>query len=343
MGLQFIIFKYNIDYMSTIYKYRIYCSNESSEKYVWAESAPTTCPFDCTHSIDLSKTRIIKTIKESLVKIDEGSEDVGDSYRSCSYFMEIPENKPVAGILEGSIITGDTIFNVDQDTINNVCLHQYISATNGTTSGLLGKIKIIDNTDNKLHVEGIGSPSDFSTSGTTIVLNTTYRDFSHPYNVGVLSYSFISDETHKIDAAEVHVYPEKIIGELTADVTIGDTILNVSSTVIENMKIGFMCILSDGNINECLGHVLNIDKVNSQITIQIAAVYGYSAISPTYVKLSVLMLKADRIGAAGPHKLGTDKLGSSLVRKNETVRVFYNNFSEPIANKELTFFVGHLY
>ena len=329
--------------MTSLYKYRIWCTTDSKEEERWDTDEPTTCPSNNTHTIDSSKTRIIQTIEENLVLIDEGTDELGGLYRSSSYFMEIPENKPIAGILVGPITTGDTIINVDQDTIDNVGLDHYISATDGTTSGVLGKIQIINNTDNKIHVEGIGSPSDFSTSGTTILLNTTTRDISHPYNVGVLSYAFLSETNHKIDSAEVHVYPEKIVGALTSNVIIGDTILNVSSTVIENMQIGMMCILSDGNITECLGHVLNIDTVNSQITTHRAAVYGYSAASPTYVKLSVIMLKAERFGPAGLHQLGMDKIGSSLVRKNETVRVFYNNFSEPIADKELTFYVGHLY
>lgn len=329
--------------MSTIYKYRVYCNDEGSDKYSWGDTEPTICPTNSSHTIDASKTRIVKTVKESLIKIDEGTDELSGLYRTSSYFMDIPEYKPVIGEITSAITTGDTVFDVSQGVIDNVNMDYYITANDGTTSGLLGKIFVIDDANNKIHVEGTGSPSDFSTSGTNIELNTTIREITHEYNVGVLSYSFLSDTTHHKDGAEVHVYPEKIIGALGANVSIGDTVLTVSSTVIENMKPGFMCILSAGGIDECLGLVLEVDTVNSQITVSREAVHAFSALSPTYVKLSVIMLKAERVGTPGPHQLGMDKIGSSLVRKNEKVRVFYHNFSEPIANKDLTFFVGHLY
>ena len=45
-----------------IYKYRVWCNNESTWVEIWAEEIPTTCPNNNTHSIDTSKTTIIDQV-----------------------------------------------------------------------------------------------------------------------------------------------------------------------------------------------------------------------------------------------------------------------------------------
>ncbi|ARR74927.1 hypothetical protein SAGO17_0007 [Mimivirus AB-566-O17] len=48
--------------MSTLNRYRIYCTTETVYTYVWDESTPTVCPNNNGHSIDSSLTTIIDTI-----------------------------------------------------------------------------------------------------------------------------------------------------------------------------------------------------------------------------------------------------------------------------------------
>ena len=41
------------------YHYRLYCSNEQKELFLWNKSAPTQCPIDASHTLDTSKTEVI--------------------------------------------------------------------------------------------------------------------------------------------------------------------------------------------------------------------------------------------------------------------------------------------
>jgi len=48
--------------MADLFKYRVYCETDSVYETIWAETEPTTCPVNTSHSITSSATSIIDTI-----------------------------------------------------------------------------------------------------------------------------------------------------------------------------------------------------------------------------------------------------------------------------------------
>lgn len=322
------------------YKWRVYCTTESAYITSYGPDEPTTCATDpISHSIDASKTASTEERSSSVVTINEGVGALGGFYRTKGEKMVIPTSHVVAGDITSAVSISDTVINVDQATIDAVELDYYVQINDGGTPGVLGKIVVIDDTNNQITVMGSGSPAAFSTGSIEIL--TTVVDYVQKKDIGVLSFGYVSSSDNDGDGLEVQVYPNLVIGGITADVSASDTVINVQQSVIDNIKVGFYFRLTDGVVTECFGEVLEIDDVNNQITVTKPAINGFLASSPTYVMMTVQMLKYDDIGPAGPVMEGEDKIGSSLILKNKAVRVCYTNYTG--GAKKFCFRVGHIY
>lgn len=54
----------------SVYKYRIYCKDESSYNYVWNTTPPTTCPNNNTHLIDNDTITVVDSISNDTQKLN---------------------------------------------------------------------------------------------------------------------------------------------------------------------------------------------------------------------------------------------------------------------------------
>ncbi|GAF77514.1 unnamed protein product [marine sediment metagenome] len=63
--------------MTTLNKYRIWCSTESIYVESWAEAEPSVCPNNSEHTIDADKTVIVQTVEEADVNITNVATDDG--------------------------------------------------------------------------------------------------------------------------------------------------------------------------------------------------------------------------------------------------------------------------
>lgn len=59
----------------TINQYRFLCGTESTYKYVWAESQPTTCPTASNHTIDLNSLTIVDSISQNSTALTDINRD----------------------------------------------------------------------------------------------------------------------------------------------------------------------------------------------------------------------------------------------------------------------------
>ena len=331
--------------MSTVCKYRLFCSTDSKDEYVWNDSEPTTCPTNVAHTIDTSKTVIVQTIDESIVKIDENVGTLGGHYKARGQKMIIPDNVSIGQIIT-NVSDTDTIIHVDQDTIDSdsIRCNEYIGLQNGTTTVVLGRIQVIDRNTNQIFIEkNINSSESFDTfiAPCSILGFTTYKDFIQPYDIGVLSFKYTSSSENNGDTLDVEVYPNTTIGSITQNTSIGDTIIHVSHSVIDNIKIGYHCMINSGNITESLGYIVEMDTVNNTITVENQTIKPYLVSTPSLINISVKTLETDDIGEVGHYVFGEDKVGSSKIIKNKAVRVHYSNLTG--GAKKFCFNVGYLY
>ncbi len=163
--------------------------------------------------------------------------------------------------------------------------------------------------------------------------------FVYPYPISALSYTFTSSAEHIDDNFELRVGPNTIIGTLTQNANTLDTTLNVSPTVLEYINLGYYINLYDGvnTSNEFL--VVDVDTINSTITINEGLNSNFNAQS--YIRMTVKTADNFIIGIPSRYEIGKDKIGGSYVRKDTQVVIRYTNNGNSIKN--FYFILEYLY
>ena len=247
----------------TVYKYRIYCNTEAQNVYEWAETAPTTCPNNTSHSINMNSISIIDKIASNEVKIQSESVPTGGNFRTETF---------------------------------------------------------------KISSTGAG---------------VTTTQISWPFNVSLLLATCTCTPDNNGDKVTVEIPSDLTIGNITQDVSVNDTVINVSSSVTSNIAIGFYVSITDGANSDELGRVLAVNTINNTITVEAGSTNSYSAASPTLVAMTVRPIDNFEFGPVQTYNIGQSSLGASHIPANIPIVVKYtNNGSTP---KTLIFNYEYLY
>ncbi len=148
-----------------------------------------------------------------------------------------------------------------------------------------------------------------------------------PIPINIIRGGFASLDESIGDQIEFSVAADAIVGAITADVTASDTIINVSSTVIDNIQVGFWAKLSGGGNDDDLGRVKTIDSSAGTITVETAAVNAFSAASPTYVKMTAKFVPLITIPGGNLWVPLNGGEGSSYIPAGTVLNARYNNIT----------------
>jgi hypothetical protein len=160
-------------------------------------------------------------------------------------------------------------------------------------------------------------------------------DISFPFNISALSVSFQTRENQTEDIIDLIIGKDSIIGTLTNNVYISDTVLNVTNTVVDNIKLGFFVMIDSTEV----GQVISIDKLNSQITIDRPCSRNYESL--LYIKTYPKVINDFTIGYPGLYEIGKGKIGGSHIPANTIITFKYNNNGESL--KKFFSFIDYLY
>lgn len=214
-----------------------------------------------------------------------------------------------------------------------------------TISSVKSIIDEIEDTEVSIKQETVKTGKNYrwdTKSFDALANSTTTFEFSYPTDVSVLEAQFISAAENKGDVWSWVIAENTTVGAITSDVNIGDTVLNVSSTVVQNVKIGFNINLFNGTTTEQLGQVKTIDIINQTITIETPSTVSFLASTPTYVRISIYFIKDSEFGHPWNHVYGGGKIQSSYVPANTSVKVYYINNS-PTVDKRIVVNIELLY
>jgi hypothetical protein len=182
----------------------------------------------------------------------------------------------------------------------------------------------------KIKEERITTGGFYSSMGIVFDINTTINSitesdvsFKHPVNI--LTVGFTPNESNFNDEITGIIAPNTTIGYITSNSYIGESHINVSQTVIDNIYIGFSCYLTDGTNSSGCGVVTNIDKELNSISFGTPLNNSYSLYSPTYVQMSIHMLNKFSIGPNHNYKLGQASIGASYIPTGTIGRICYKN------------------
>ena len=166
-------------------------------------------------------------------------------------------------------------------------------------------------------------------------------DFSFPVPIGLMAARAKIIESMNGDEIQCLVAPDTVIGAITSDVSVDDTVINVSQSVIDNTSIGFFVDIYDGTNHDDLQRIVSIDSDNLQITVAQAATQSFLASAPTYVRQTLKYVPNLTLVTGFNLCLGSVKIGSSYVPANTTMRLSYNNISGTA--KTFSFIFEYLY
>jgi hypothetical protein len=143
----------------------------------------------------------------------------------------------------------------------------------------------------------------------------------------IFLYGMIFDGTTSTigDRFDIILSPNKTASILTIAANIGDTIFNISSAALVNLRNGVYVTLNDGtNINN-VGRIINIDIPNLRITTEFATTNSFLA-NTTIVVVNLYIAKNFIISSTNQYKIGYSRLAGRILPANTVIRiVYYNN------------------
>jgi len=156
---------------------------------------------------------------------------------------------------------------------------------------------------------------------------TTLCNVSYPYPITAIDMIIQQEGQHYGDIINVVSSPNTIIGVLTNNVSIGDTVLSVSPTVLDIIKLGYSVTLNDGVQQQDMGDVININKTTSQLTINNASTKEFLATSPTMILLNIYLIRNHRMTVTHPLIIGIKKIGGSYIPEGIINQLQYTNLT----------------
>jgi len=99
--------------------------------------------------------------------------------------------------------------------------------------------------------------------------------------------------------------------------------LTVSPTVIDYVAIGYYINIFDGVNNNSLNRILSI--IGNNIYTEYAPINSYSAMTPSYIMMSIYVIKDLELSAGCPQLLGSTRITSATLPANTTVTIDYTN------------------
>ena len=198
----------------------------------------------------------------------------------------------------------------------------------------------IDSTIENLRVEIVqqsGTNQNYRVEARTLVIpaNSTASDIhTWPYDICPLALFFNTSNANQGDIINSYISPETAIGYITANASIDDTVLNVSSTVPANIQLGFLVFLDNGTV-VYIGEVCAI--TDTTITLSEGCPSAFSLGS--LVRISMNNVKDFVLQGNVNYELGKGVFTTSFLKKNVPVEMRYKNNS----NTEKNFYYGMEY
>ena len=154
---------------------------------------------------------------------------------------------------------------------------------------------------------------------------TTEKIFTWSYPITVLAGFTWTSSNYINDLISVEVGSNTVVGVITSNVVETDTVINVSSTVIQNVKRGHYIRLTDGVNASVRILVKSVDNSLNTLTLKDQIGFSFSSASPTYVQLTVFVCKDHEFGEPGKYTIGEKTINGSYIPDGVSLKVIYVN------------------
>lgn len=173
---------------------------------------------------------------------------------------------------------------------------------------------------------------------------TITADFTFPINISAISVNFITTNEHVNDSITTYIAPNTTIGINIRPINPNDNELYVSDTVLQNIKLGFLCngIDPSTGVTDDYGRVLAIDSINKKITVEKKATKLFTL--GKLIQMSIRNINNLEFNTPSKYEIAGTKLGSSYIPANTIIRIQYTNRTNMISNtKKFVWFIEYYY
>ena len=140
---------------------------------------------------------------------------------------------------------------------------------------------------------------------------------SFPFPIKVLAAEWQNHSDYDGDEMTVVIGEDTIIGTITSAIAVDDTEIEVSDTVVENIKLGFWFKVG----TEDFGRIIAIDKENKTVTVENAATSTHS--SGTYAKMTIKIVYNYYFKEGTKTEIGIERPDGSLIPANTVMKIYY--------------------
>ena len=174
----------------------------------------------------------------------------------------------------------------------------------------------------------------------TIPANSSaIKDISWPYNIAVMTINLQPSTENTGDYINAYAGPDTTIGVNTETIGQNVSVINVNSTVLQNIKLGYTVSVVNNTQNINMGECIAIDTNNSRITCNIVASEG---IGPgSYIKVSRQIMKNITFTSNNIINLANKNVSSTSFPANTIARLIYTNNS--IIKKTFYYNIEYVY
>lgn len=179
-----------------------------------------------------------------------------------------------------------------------------------------------------------GTPGNYQNTTRTLSIpagdpgSVSTHDISWKSNIKIWTTEFFPQAAHMGDVIGVVIDPDRLVGILVSDHSIGDTILSVSQTVFTYpyLTCGLEVSLNDGVHTQNLGQIISIDYTNYRITVENALTYAFG--TNTGVLINLVSFKNKKISRSNyPYTFGSKGFATKSIPANIVMRFVYTNSS----------------
>lgn len=158
-------------------------------------------------------------------------------------------------------------------------------------------------------------------------------EYSYPYPIRMSTFTIMPSEDNIGDIFSFLSARNTVVGILTQEVSSGKSLV-VNSTVIQNVKPGYVISLISGGTEQDLGECYTVNESTNTITVEKDVIETFPI--GTYVRITLKRVEDIRITSTNSVVFGNGTLSSSLVPANLVGTITYQNNSD--SPKKFSFF-----
>ena len=167
---------------------------------------------------------------------------------------------------------------------------------------------------------------DLDVPGGTAGTEYTLEYVMPAYDTACYGFEALYTEDNLGDSFHMHAAPKTVIGVITTEAAVNDTVLNVNPTVVEHAIISSIVTLKEANSTEhTVGKIVHIDSNNNQITLSTPITTAVPAMSE--FRITIVRMENIHIVDTKGYSFGRNKIGAAVVPANTMIHILYTNNS----------------